>query len=61
MTTKTTSAATSPGGAKDAITLLKADHATVSELFSDDEKLCSDAKADACCRDLYRVECVCTD
>ena len=44
MTTKTTSAATSPAGAKDAITLLKADHATVNELFSDDEKMYSDAK-----------------
>ena len=47
MTIKTTSVATSPTGAKDAIELLKADHATVSELFSDDENVCSDAKKQA--------------
>ena len=41
---KTTSAATSTAGAKDAIALLKADHATVSELFSDYEKVRSNAK-----------------
>ena len=45
--TKTTSAATSPGGAKDAIALLKADHATVSDLFADYEKVRSDAKKKA--------------
>ena len=44
MTIKVTSVGTSLIGAKDAIALLKADHATVSELFSDDDKVCSEAK-----------------
>ena len=47
MTTKTTNAATSPAGAKDVITLLEADHATVSGLFFDDEKVHFYAKKQA--------------
>ena len=43
-TTKTANGATSTAGAKDAIALLKADHANVSELFSDYEKVRSNAK-----------------
>ena len=45
--TKTSSAATSTAGVKDAIALLKADHATVSDLFADYEKVRSDAKKKA--------------
>lgn len=46
-TTKTNGSATSPAGTKDAIALLKADHATVSDLFADYEKVRSDAKKKA--------------
>ena len=46
-TTKTSNATTSTAGAKDAIALLKADHATVSDLFADYDKVRSDAKKKA--------------